>query len=316
MTTKATPGQLALGLTTPILSRADQDARPDRQTRLDAARAVLARGLSGVREDPAKLRAYLAFRAHFHNYSARNALLIWMQRPSARFCMGFKAWTKHGRRVRRGERGITVFAPVLRKPTAEEVAAGTDPDDRVPAGYRTATTFDYEQTEPTRDDALVYAPPGPRLGTDGPADLVARLEAVAVRLGCTVRTSHLGYADGWYREADRVICLRASLSGADRASVLCHELAHVVAHTGDWETPRSSKELQAEGASYLALAALGLDTAQASLPYLKGWASGDDESLCAELAAIDRIALQLLELVGDARQPGSSRGGARARDVS
>lgn len=51
------PNQLALGLTTPVLSAAEQAARPDRQTRLDAAKAVLARGLSGIRDDPAALRA-------------------------------------------------------------------------------------------------------------------------------------------------------------------------------------------------------------------------------------------------------------------
>ena len=37
---------------------------------------------------------------------------------------------------------------------------------------------------------------------------------------------------------------------------------------------------------------------RASLPYLKGWAGGDDEKLLAELAAIDRIARELLALIG------------------
>ena len=299
-----TPGQLALGLTTPVLSRAAQADRPDREARLDAARAVLARGLSGVRDDPEALKAYLSFRARFRDYSSRNTLLIWMQRPSARFCMGFRSWTTHGRRVRKGERGITVLAPILRRPTADEVAAGADPDERVPAGYRTATTFDYEQTEAVADDALVYAPPTPRLDADGTAGLLAALEAAARSVGCAVRYSSLGYADGWYRGADRTICVRASLSGADRCSVLCHELAHAVAHGPEAaERPsRASAELQAEGAAYVALAALGLDTARASLPYLRGWASGDDDALTAELSAIDRIAGRLLALVdpGDA----------------
>jgi antirestriction protein ArdC len=295
MTKNHTPNQLALGLTTPVLSTAQRDARPDRQARLDAAHAVLARGLSGVRDDPKVLAAYLAFRARFHDYSPRNTLLIWMQRPTAKYCMGFRSWTKHGRRVRKGERGITVLAPILRRPSEGEVAAGHDPDDRVPAGFRTATTFDYEQTEAVTDDALVYVPPITRLDADGPDGLLARLEAAARSIGCSVYYTSLGYADGWYREADRTVCVRASLSGADRCSVLCHELAHVVAHTGDRETPRASKEVQAEGAAYVALAALGLDTARASLPYLKGW--GDDERLADELEAIDRIVRQILAVV-------------------
>ncbi|PAP76368.1 ArdC-like ssDNA-binding domain-containing protein [Rubrivirga marina] len=292
------PNQLALGLTTPVLSAAQRDARPDRQTRLDAAKAVLARGLAGVRDDPKALEAYLAFRARFHDYSPRNTMLIFLQRPTAKYCMGFRSWTKHGRRVRKGERGITVLAPILRRPTTEEVAVGHDPDDRVPAGFRTATTFDYLQTEATRDDALVYTPPIPRLDADGPDGLLARLEATARALGYTVTYTEAGYADGRCRFADRVIQVRPQLSGSDQCAALCHELAHAVAHTGDRETTRASKELQAEGAAYVALAALGLDTARASLPYLKGW--GDDERMAAELDAIDRIAGRLLALVDHA----------------
>lgn len=322
-TTHTNPDQLALPLTTPVLASTPKGAdHPDRQARLDAARAVLARGVSGVRDDPQALAAYLAFRARFRGYSTRNTMLIWMQRPAARFCMGFRAWTTHGRRVRKGERGLMILAPILRRPTDVEIAAGHDPDTRVPAGFRTTTTFDYEQTVATRDDALTYVPPTPRLEAEGPEGLVVRLEAAAEHAGCRVRYTSLGYADGWYREADRTIAVRASLSGADRASVLCHELAHAVAHgtaaagigtTGTGaqaaeEAPqavltslsRASKELQAEGAAYVALSALGLDTARATLPYLRGWAGGDDDALAAELDAIDRIAARLLALVDEA----------------
>ncbi|HIF20708.1 MAG TPA: ImmA/IrrE family metallo-endopeptidase [Gemmatimonadetes bacterium] len=308
-TNHTNPDQLALPLTTPVLAPTPKGAdHPDREARLDAARAVLARGVSGVRDDPQALAAYLAFRARFRGYSARNTMLIWMQRPAARYCMGFRAWTTHGRRVRKGERGLMILAPILRRPTDIEIAAGHDPDTRVPVGFRTTTTFDYEQTVATRDDALTYVPPTPRLEADGPEGLVARLEAAAERAGCRVHYTSLGYADGWYREADRTIAVRASLSGADRASVLCHELAHAVAHAGGAPTAeavltsqsRASKELQAEGAAYVALAALGLDTARATLPYLRGWACGDDDALAAELDAIDRIAARVLALADEA----------------
>lgn len=305
--TKATPGQLALPLTNPVYASRKTDG-PDRETRLAAAHAVLARGLSGVRDDPKALAAYLSFRAHFRDYSPRNTLLIWMQRPTARYCMGFRSWTKHGRRVRKGERGLVVFAPVLRRPTPEEIVAGQYPDECVPLGYRTATTFDYEQTVATCDDALEYVPATPRLESDGPEGLLARLEAAVRLAGCTVHYTSLGYADGWYREADRVIAVRSSLSGADRASVLCHELAHAVGHSQGAPTQeavlsaqsRASKELQAEGAAYVALSALGLDTSRATLPYLKGWAAGCDNALATEFAAIDRIATRLLAFVDEA----------------
>jgi len=296
-TTTSSASQLALPLTTPIATPTTTDDRPSREDRLAAAHAVLARGLAGVRSDPDALRAFLAFRGRFRDYSLNNTVLIWLQRPTARYCMGFRAWQRHGRQVRRGERGITVLAPIVRKATEADLTAGKDPKERAVVGYRTTTTFDYEQTEAVSPNALVYTPPLARLKGAAPDGLLDALLAVAKSLGYVVYyETETGYADGWCRWKERVIAVRASLSGADRAAVLCHELAHALAHVERADTTTAQRELQAEGAAYVALAALGLDTARASLPYLKGWA-GDDDALLAELSAIDRIAADLIRHV-------------------
>ena len=288
-----TAGQLGFTFT------AAADDRTASQRRADQASARLAAGFDAVREDPKALAGYLAFCAHFHGYSARNRLLVYLQDPNARHCMGFRSWRKHGRQVRKGERGLTVLAPLLRKPSADEVAAGADPDRKVPFGFRAVAVFDYAQTDPVTDDALTYVSPMERLNTDGPSGLVAKVEAACAAVGYTVETTDTGYADGRCRFAAKVIEVRSGLSPADRAAVLAHELAHAVAHGPDAaERPSKAQcELQAEGGAYVALAALGLDTARCSLPYLKGWASGDDDALAAELAAIDRLAGRLLGLV-------------------
>ena len=300
MTTSQTAAvQLGFDFTTPIPTPVPEAPElSPREQRLAEAHATLAAGLAGVREDPASLAAFLAFSARFRTYSARNQMLVFVQRPTARFCKGFRAWQAEGRQVRKGERGIKILAPCLRRPTADEIAGGADPDRRVVYGYRTTTTFDYEQTGATGDDALVYTPPATRLDADGPEGLLARLEAVAQTLGYTVTYTEPGYADGRCRFADRVIEVRPQLSGADRASVLAHELAHAVAHDPSNRTEdvtKASMELQAEGAAFVALAALGLDTGRASLPYLKSWAG--DDALSTELTAIDRIAGRLLALI-------------------
>ena len=278
-----------------------------REEKLAKARAVLERGLSDVREDPEALAAYLRFRARFRDYSVQNTLLILLQRPSARYCMGYRAWQRHGRQVRRGERGLAVFAPILRRPTEEEIRGGADPDERIVAGFRVTHTFDYAQTDAVRDDALTYESPAPRLEADGYDDLADRLAEAAGAVGYVVEELPHGFAGGGYADGAcdfrrRRITLAAGLSSADRAAVLAHELAHALAHEGDRETTRAARELQAEGAAYAALYALGLDTARASLPYLKGWA-GDDDELLAELAAIDRIACDLLGRLDAAEAP-------------
>ena len=272
--------------------------RTTREQKLDAARAVLNAGFDSVAGDPEALARFLAFRSRFHDYSLNNAVLIWCQRPTARHCMGYRAWQGHGRQVRKGERGLTILAPVTRK--REETA-----DDRAVVGYRTATVFDYEQTDAVEDSALVYVPPAPRLNADDPTGLTEALVAAAESLEYAVRHAETGYADGRCSFAARMITLQASLSPADRAAVLCHELAHALAHdpsapaqNGDAQSPEKTttaqRELQAEGAAFIALSALGLDSSRASLPYLQGWSGGDAEALRREMTAIDRISRDLL----------------------
>ena len=268
--------------------------RPTREEKLDSARAVLNAGFDRVGDDPEALARFLAFRAHFHDYSLNNAVLIWCQRPTARYCMGYRAWQAHGRQVRKGERGLTILAPVTRKREEGD-------DERAVVGYRTTTVFDYEQTDVVEDSALVYTPPAPRLNAADPGGLAQALVAAADGLGYAVRHTETGYADGRCSFAKRRITVQASLSPADRAAVLCHELAHALAHDpsasvqgDDPKATTAQRELQAEGAAFVALSALGLDTSRASLPYLQSWSGGDAEALRREMAAIDRISRELL----------------------
>lgn len=302
-------GQMALDFTTALYAAVTPSTstivetdgapdRPSREDRLAAAHAVLSAGLSDVRDDPEAMASFLQFRSHFRDYSLNNSVLIWTQNPAARFVKGYRAWQAVGRQVRKGETGITILAPVLRRPTKAEIAAGADPGETSVVAFRTATVFDYAQTDAVADSALVYTPPSPRLDADDPEGLVARLERVALfGLGYSVAYADTGYADGFCQTVLKSITVQINLSPADRASVLCHELCHAVAHAGDVTTTRAQKELQAEGAAYVVLAALGLDTARAALPYLKGWSGGSDEALTGELAAIDRIARGLLDRI-------------------
>ncbi len=48
-------------------------------------------------------------------YSPHNVLLITSQRPDARAVAGFHTWKQLGRSVRKGEKGIAILAPVLRR---------------------------------------------------------------------------------------------------------------------------------------------------------------------------------------------------------
>src|SRR3984957_9826432 len=59
------------------------------------------------------LTAYLDAMSRFHNYSLGNILEIARQRPDATRVAGMYAWNQLGRRVKKGERGIRILAPIL-----------------------------------------------------------------------------------------------------------------------------------------------------------------------------------------------------------
>ena len=62
-----------------------------------------------------KLREHLAAMARFHRYSWHNIMLIASQEPTATHVAGFDAWHKLGRFVKKGEKGILILAPIIRK---------------------------------------------------------------------------------------------------------------------------------------------------------------------------------------------------------
>jgi hypothetical protein len=61
------------------------------------------------------LTAYLDAMVHFHNYSFGNILAIARQNPQATNVAGMWTWNQLGRRVKKGEKGIAILAPIIAK---------------------------------------------------------------------------------------------------------------------------------------------------------------------------------------------------------
>ncbi len=117
------------------------------KTSVDVLVKALEAGYSEV------LSAYLQAMAKFHYYSFNNILLIAMQRPRATKVAGLRRWNELGRRVRRGEKGIMILAPLIGKDkrrssevNGDEAKTNTEPDRRL-LGFRAVYVFDVTQTE-------------------------------------------------------------------------------------------------------------------------------------------------------------------------
>src|SRR6202158_6189059 len=87
------------------------------------------------------LTQYLAAIGRFHRYSLRNVMLIASQKPTASHVAGFHAWHKLGRFVKKGEKGILMLAPVVRRKNESDEHKDTD-ESSTPIGFRAAYVFD------------------------------------------------------------------------------------------------------------------------------------------------------------------------------
>jgi hypothetical protein len=96
------------------------------------------------------LTAYLNAMSRFHNYSFGNILEIAREKPDATRVAGLYAWNQLGRKVKKGERGIRILAPIIgarQKPQEEAEKDITKQKRPVLVGFRNAYVFDISQTE-------------------------------------------------------------------------------------------------------------------------------------------------------------------------
>lgn len=89
---------------------------------------------------------YLERAVSLHEQSPRNAMLIHMQNSQATHVASYATWTKLNRQVKKGEKGIAVFAPskvTLMQPKTD----GSGDEKIVRIRFKTTYVFDISQTE-------------------------------------------------------------------------------------------------------------------------------------------------------------------------
>ena len=114
----------------------------------DDAQQLVEQGMQRLMADPQEWERWAKTLSRFTKYSPGNALLIMVQNPDASYVAGYKTWQSLGRQVERGQKAITILAPVTKKVQSESDEAGIDPEPsgRKLVGFRTASVFDVTQT--------------------------------------------------------------------------------------------------------------------------------------------------------------------------
>lgn len=257
-------------------------------TNTEEARTLVDQGVQQLVEDPEAWRQWAHTLARFPTYSPGNALLIMVQRPDATYVAGYNAWKAMGRQVQKGEKGITILAP-LKYRVPEEEADRTETDSpssppRQVVGFKAVTVFAYEQTQ----GEPLHLPKAELLGTDTMGELLTHLMGVPA---VPVILADTGPAEGVWSPVTQTITLRHDAAPDDNIASLLHEWSHSLGiKTVDEARTRhvGQEEVTAETTAYVLAHAMGLDTKGYSQGYVAGWAQSDPKKVSCVVQDVGR----------------------------
>ena len=209
----------------------------------------LKKGISQVKSSE-EFQTFLRAMSMFHQYSFHNCMLIAMQRPDATKVAGYRTWEKLGRHVKKGERGIAIFAPckLRRKEPDEE----TEPDWIL--FFKTVHVFDVSQTE---------GEPLPKLTVNEIENthesLLPALLKLCEQRGIEVSFEQLANYEG-VSQMGRII-INKDKNPTEQAITLIHEIAHEMIHCTSEKRHQltlEQKELEAEAVAWVISNFVGL----------------------------------------------------------
>lgn len=286
-----------------------------KQAEIEATIKRIEEGVKAVFQSD-KYKEYLKFASKFTDYSARNTLLINLQRPDATLVAAYGKWKQLGRQVERGQTGIEILAPVAYKtnqvleterPAVDEFGNqlynpdGTEKMETVEKpmtglAFKKVYVFDVSQTSGKEL-------PDPVTELTGDIDS-ARKEAVFAALkkvtGIDIEFKDIkGGAKGYYSATNNEIVIKSGMSDAQTLKTAFHEAAHNLLHDPAKDivtnkSPRNEKEVQAESVAFMVAERFGIDTSEYSFPYIASWSDGKQlEQLKSALQEIQEAAKKI-----------------------
>jgi antirestriction protein ArdC len=200
------------------------------------------------------------------------------------------AWNQLGRRVKKGERGIRILAPIVgikRKKDEEAEKDITKQNTRVLVGFRNAYVFDVNQTEGAELPAMreVYGDVGGNYDR-----LVSFIKEQGIELVFTEKIAPaLGMSYGGR------IAILPGQSKAETFATLVHELGHEMLHKSSRRTTttKTVRETEAEAIAFVVGKAVGLEAGTASADYINLY-HGNASLLAESLEVIQQASAVIL----------------------
>ena len=254
--------------------------------------------------DSEKFKSYLNTVAKFHRYSQRNIDLIYSQNPNAGQVAGFKKWqTDFKRSVNKGEKGIRIAAPIIKKLTPEDQKRLDTTEEKAIVGYRYIPVFDISQTS---GEPVLSAKDFVKENLADHQNVTSLYNAFKDYLNqqtdlkvSEVPLATLNGAKGYFQPSTNEIVIGGDEpDNALKLKTLYHEYAHSQLHglkSAFKDRPRAYQETQAEAVAYVAMQNIGVDTSNYSLGYVATWAK-DTAVIHSALSEIQQVSNKVIEL--------------------
>lgn len=245
-----------------------------------------------------EFKAYLDTISKFHSYSINNTILISIQRPQATAVAGFQAWKqKFDRRVKKGEKGIQILAPLVKK---QEIIKETEHGKEtmkcdIIVGFRTTYVFDIDQTEGKELPSICKPITAEVMGFEEKKRILMELSPVPI----SFEPMEDRHANGYFNRQEQKIVVKDSLQEGQMLKTMIHEIAHSTLHgERDKTRDRRTEEVQAESIAYTVCKYMGLDTSSYSFAYIADWSEGKElTELKTSMEIIRKSAVWFIEKI-------------------
>lgn len=292
--------------------------KEEKKQELEALSKVVQDKVDTFIRNPELVKDFLLFKRQFPNYSAKNTMLIYSQKPTALGVGAYGFWKKKGYPVKRGEKGIRIYSPMtsemlldsngkivttLEKATEEEknlLKIGRYTKRTIVSGYQPKAVFDISQTTAPLESYPELVRKGYEL------ENITNYQIQNIALNSLMKEQNIQFVDydkgrvglntyGYYIPASDEIFLQPDLTSVARFKTLSHELAHGMLHKTS-KLSKEAEEFQAQMVSVIVSDTLQIPVKDEDYGYIKDYSEKLSEVERRELTEeVLEVANQILE---------------------